>query len=108
MAGATREGGGEGRKGKGKGEEKEKEREERKGKGKEADRLSFESHVKRFITFSECVIKTACSVQFIYIARDFPSSTALYELGNDIECHKKDVNIRPIGVIKKFNQCQKI
>ena len=34
------------------------------------------------------MVKTACSVQ--YIARDFPSSTALYLLSNDTEDHKKE------------------
>ena len=70
MAGATREGGGEGRKGKGKGEEKEKEREERKGKGKEADRLSFESHVKPIYHFQRVCNKNRmqCSI-YIYCSR---------------------------------------
>ena len=44
------------------------------------------------------MVKTACSVQ--YIARDFPSSTALYLLSNDTEDHKKEAyNIRSSGFI---------
>ena len=33
------------------------------------------------------------------IVRDFPSSTALYLSRNDIEGHKKEAYIRPIGFI---------
>ena len=36
------------------------------------------------------------------IARDFPSSTALYLLRNDIEGHKKEAYIRPIGFIREL------
>ena len=37
-----------------------------------------------------------------YIARDFPSSTALFFLSDDIEYHKKEAYIRPIGFIREL------
>ena len=42
------------------------------------------------------------------IVRDFPSSTALYLSRNDIEGHKKEAYIRPIGFIRELQQSQKI
>ena len=36
------------------------------------------------------------------IVRDFLSSTALYLLRNDIEGHKKEAYIRPIGFIREL------
>ena len=51
----------------------------------------------------EYIVKTACSVQVKYIARDFLSSTTLNLLSNDIEDHKKEAyNIRPTGFIREL------
>ena len=42
------------------------------------------------------------------VARDFPSSTALYLLRNVMKGHKKEAYIRPIGFSRELQQSQKI
>ena len=59
--------------------------------------------------------KEPCSLSAKWPCSSFLSAqkTILYnhvltEVGNDIEGHKKDFYIRPVGFIKKFKQSQKI
>ena len=47
------------------------------------------------------ILSKALSVSVKCIARDFPSSTVLYLLRN-VESHKKEAYIRPIGFIREL------
>ena len=40
--------------------------------------------------------------QVEYVAQDFLSSTALYLSSNDIEGHKKEAYISPVGFIREL------
>ena len=54
------------------------------------------------LSFLSHILSKALSMSVKCVARDFPSSTALYLLRNDMAGHKKEAYIRPIGFIREL------